>query len=98
MEHVSQLEAYSSKAVVNTRRIIVLNRTIPDVGLVLMAKEILLKLLLTRIRYVKDYTVETVRLPTRRFFDVIAREDLRKTTMILDLPSWRNDLGGQPRR
>ena len=68
---------FGGKAVVNTTRITVFSRTIPDFGLVLRAKQMLPKLLLTCNCYVTDYTVEIVRLPTRIFFNIIAREDQR---------------------
>ena len=61
---------FSIKTAVNSARIKVFRRAIPDVGIVLRAEEMLMKLFLTCNSYVTDYTIKIVRLPIKGSFDI----------------------------
>ena len=70
-------KSFSGKAAVSTTRITVFRRSITNVGLVLGAKEIPLKLLLICNCYVTNDIVEIVKLPTRGDLNIVARRDRR---------------------
>ena len=74
---MSITKSFRGKGAVNTTRITVFRLSIPDVSIVLRAKEMPLKLLLTSNCYVTDDIVQMIKLPTRGALNIIARKDRR---------------------